>query len=81
MQTRKGSAFEVCCNVLSGLVIANITWIVVVIPIAKATGWGFQETHTGPIWVVNCIFTAVSIVRSYFWRRLFNWLELKNYVR
>jgi len=67
--------------VFSGLVIANGTWIFIVIPLAESTGWGFSETSTGPIWTINFIFTAVSIVRSYCWRRLFNWLEVKGYVK
>ncbi|MHC4649035.1 MAG: DUF7220 family protein [Planctomycetota bacterium] len=59
----------------------GITWMFIILPLAQVNGWGFYETKTGPIWAVNCVFTAVSIVRSYCWRRLFNWLELKGYVR
>ena len=76
MQTRRGSLFEVCCNIASGLVIANLVWLFIVLPLAQVTGWEFYETRTGPIWIVNGIFTAVSIVRNYFWRRMFNLFEV-----
>lgn len=78
MQSKKTSLIEVICNVFTGLVIANLTWMFIVLPLAKHFGWGMYETRTGPIWITNGIFTVVSIVRSYFWRRTFNFLE-KHY--
>ena len=81
MQTRRGSTFEVLCNMISGLIIANCTWLLIILPLAKTNGWEFYETRTGPIWAVNIVFTLVSIIRNYCWRRLFNWFELKGYVK
>jgi hypothetical protein len=31
--------------------------------------------------LITCIFTVISVMRSYFWRRLFNRLEIKGYVK
>jgi hypothetical protein len=73
MQTKLGSFLEVSCNVLSGLLTANLTWIYIVAPIYGFTN-GKHE-----ILMINLIFTVVSIIRGYFWRRLFNWLEKKGY--
>lgn len=74
-QSKTFSVLEVCCNTLSGLIIANLTWLYIVLPLADMYNWGMYETRTGPIWAVNIIFTAVSMIRGYFWRRLFNWRE------
>ena len=80
MQTRKGSFFEQCCNMFSGLITANLVWVYIVIPLANQTGWQMTEARTEAIWIVNCIFTLVSLIRGYLWRRLFNWLELRGIV-
>ena len=81
MQTKRGSVFEVSCNVFSGLITSYITWLYMVIPIATLYLWNLNKLSFWQIFVINGIFTVVSIVRGYFWRRLFNWLEQKNIVK
>lgn len=69
MQSKLFSFLEGLCNSLSGLLTANLTWVFIIAPI-----WGFHNTRD-EVLAINLIFTVVSIIRSYFWRRLFNWLE------
>lgn len=74
-QTVRGSVLEVSCNVLSGLLTANLTWVFLVAPL-----YGFQNPAYEVV-AINLIFTAVSIVRGLLWRRLFNWLETRGMFR
>jgi hypothetical protein len=71
VQTKKGSLLETCLNVGSGIATANLTWWWVVVPLFPALG----AESGGNVFAVNLIFTAVSIVRGYIWRRTFNWWE------
>lgn len=68
MQKRSHSLAEICLNTFSGFVIAFIT-ASIVFPL-----FGFHSTPSQNFWI-NVIFTVVSLIRSYFWRRLFNWLH------
>lgn len=68
-QTAKGSLIEQVLNVGSGIITANLTWIFIVEPI-----YGFNEPFLAVLGI-NLIFTIVSIIRGFFWRRLFNWFE------
>lgn len=65
MQTKLQSLFESICTVAIGFVIA---WVVqlIVFPI-----YGIHVDHRTHLEIV-VIFTVVSIIRSYFVRRLFN---------
>lgn len=72
MQTKKGSIFETSCNVFTGLVTAYLTWQFIVLPIAKSHGWDMNNLVMYQIFATNVCFTVVSVVRGYFWRRLFN---------
>lgn len=60
MQTHKESILEAIANTGSGMA---ISW--------GLTIWMF---HTSPAESLNIviIYTAVSVARSYFWRRIFN---------
>lgn len=65
-QSKVESRIEVATNYITGFVIAWVTWTMVVIgPIT----WGWLTVQDG--FVITMIFTCVSILRSYFWRRFF----------
>jgi len=81
VQTKKGSIFEICCNVFSGLVTAYLTWCYIMIPISVEYGWDMNKLLFYQICITNICFTIVSIIRGYFWRRLFNWLGDKGIVK
>lgn len=71
-QSRTHSALESLCNVLSGLLIANLTWLFVIAPL-----YGFTNPQH-EVLAINLIFTVVSFIRGYLWRRLFNWLHVRE---
>ena len=81
MQTKKGSLFETCCNVMSGLILAYFTWTYIMIPLSVSFSWDMNTLQIKQVFLFNGIFTLISIVRGYFWRRLFNWLEVKKIVQ
>ena len=70
-QTRLWSAIEAISNITCGFLIAwmifppIMAWFGYEIGITKAAG-------------VTAIYTMVSVTRSYLWRRLFNWIEIKR---
>jgi hypothetical protein len=66
MQTRIESLVETGANYASGFLIAWMTMQWVVTPL-----WGLG-TDAGQNLGITVLFTAVSIARSYFWRRFFN---------
>lgn len=65
MQSRKHSAIETFLNTSSGFIVSWLTWIVI------APYFGL-ERNPAEATVITCIFTSISLIRSYFWRRLFN---------
>ena len=74
IQTRFGSIVETVLNVGSGLLTANLAWWWIVIPLYPA----LNTESAGNIFIVNLIFTAISIIRGLCWRRLFVWLRVKG---
>ena len=67
MQTRLSSLTETLLNVGSGFLVTLAVWQLIVAPI-----WGYDVT----IWdnlSMTAVFTVVSMLRGYVWRRLFNW--------
>jgi len=62
-QTKLESVIEVFFNYLSGFILAYFIYDVIVIP----TPWIKNSAF-----LVIALFTLVSIVRTYFWRRFFN---------
>lgn len=64
MQTKTISLVEALLNTGSGWIISTITWMV----IGPLFGY---ETNIVEAGMFASIFTVVSIVRSYFWRRMF----------
>ena len=65
-QRRWVSLVEQVCNVGSGFIVAMLLWRYVVTHIIEVT------PDLGVNFKVTCLFTGVSIVRGYIWRRLFN---------
>ena len=64
-QSRKHSFFEVCCSTAFGYIIALGTQYLVF-------PWFEIETSHSDNMTIALIFTLVSIIRSYIFRRLFN---------
>lgn len=65
MQTRRSSLLEAFLNTFSGYVISVFVQLLVF-------PWYGINLSLGDNLAIVAIFTAVSIVRSYLWRRLFN---------
>ena len=72
MQTRKGSLLEATLNIGSGFIVAMLVWQLIAAPL-----FGYKVTLYDNFWL-TMIFTVVSMVRSYFWRRLFNHYIVKK---
>lgn len=64
-QTRLGSLVEATCNIGSGFILSLIVWQTV------GPWFGYEVTLTDNLGITS-IFTAVSVLRSYLWRRYFN---------
>jgi F0F1-type ATP synthase membrane subunit a len=70
-QSRKVSATEAFLNIGSGFIIALIVWQLL-------AGFLGIPMPIGTNVFITSVFTVVSVVRSYIWRRLFtNWLNEK----
>jgi len=69
MQKRRHSIWEALLNTISGFLVSFFLSLAV-LPL-----FGFPAS-AGQAFSITMIFTVVSIVRSYFWRRLFNWLHV-----
>lgn len=66
MQTRLESALESAFNIGSGFL---ISWIVT---IYFLPWWFGIEVRAHEAAEVTCVYTAISVLRSYAWRRAFN---------
>lgn len=62
-QTKIESAIEVFFNYASGFLVAYLAYAWIVMP----TPW----LKDSPFWV-TVLFTGISIIRTFFWRRFFN---------
>lgn len=69
MQTKLQSLLESCLNIGSGFVISLIVWSYLVVPV-----WGLQVNMVDNL-NITALFTVVSVVRSYVWRRIFNFVH------
>lgn len=65
-QSKVMSLLESTANTLSGFFVSLAVWIWIVRPIFDIQG----DTETD--FLITCIFTVSSIIRSYIWRRIFN---------
>jgi hypothetical protein len=84
MQRKAISLLEQVCNVGSGFFTALLVWIYIVKPLFHIEVSMTQNLE------ITTIFTVVSIIRGYIWRRIFNWfqqhweklwLKIKNHTR
>jgi len=69
MQSRLSSALEAATNVAIGYLVSVLA-NVLILPV-----FGYNVT-LGDSFAIGLAFTAVSLVRSYLLRRVFNWLEM-----
>ena len=63
-QTKRGALVETFGNTFSGFALSYLVWVFVVAPL-----WELDVTYTDNF-LITCVFTVISLVRSYFWRRL-----------
>lgn len=75
MQSRKASMTEALLNTASGFIVSMMVWQFVVAPLYNI------PVTLGQNLGITSIFTVVSIARSYAWRRLFNWLTVRHFVK
>ena len=71
MQARKHSLLEACCGTAIGFTVAYISNLVIL------HAYGYQITLAESFWI-TCWFTAISVIRSYYVRRLFNYFHTKG---
>lgn len=64
-QSKLESLVEACLNTASGFVVSLIVWRVLAGFLGYDISWSTNLFITG-------IFTVVSVLRSYIWRRFFN---------
>jgi len=65
-QSKKASIIESSLNVASGFVLSWLTWCFIVGSIFNI------NTNVKQGFKVTCLFTCVSLIRCYVWRRVFN---------
>lgn len=65
-QTKLESLVEASANTASGFAASYVFWIVAVVPL-----FHLNVSHTDNF-VITCMFTVLSVIRSYLWRRFFN---------
>lgn len=67
MQTKTQSLVETCLNIGTGFIVslAVLSWVIVPI-------WGLQVRGADNL-AITGVFTITSVIRSYLWRRFFNW--------
>ena len=68
MQSRQRSALEAVTNVVVGFLVA-VAANLLVLP-----AFGYQVTVYDSF-AIGCVFTVVSMMRTYFLRRLSNWWD------
>ena len=66
IQSKLESFIESSLNTLSGFILSFIVWQYAVAPL-----FGFELSVKNNFYI-TFIFTVVSVIRSYFWRRFFN---------
>lgn len=72
MQSRARSLIEQLFNIGSGFIVSLAVWEFIVKPVWEINT-SFSQNFS-----ITCLFTVVSIARSYAWRRIFNRLDNKN---
>lgn len=65
-QTKLESFIEASANTASGFIVSYVFWIVAVVPL-----FHLEVSHADNF-LITCMFTVLSVIRSYLWRRFFN---------
>ncbi len=74
MQSKTVSAVEAFLNIGSGFLISMVVWQTIANPL-----FGYDVSLIENFGLTS-IFTVVSVIRSYLWRRWFNKREVKRHV-
>lgn len=69
-QSKLESVIESTANIASGFIISFSVWTFLVGPLVAADV--FHPTSAHDAFLITCIFTVTSWLRSYVWRRFFN---------
>ena len=72
MQTKTHSFIESMLNISSGFIISLVIWIHVIMPL-----WEIEMAMTDNLGITS-IFTISAIIRSYVWRRIFNYYQCQG---
>ena len=64
-QSRSSSLLEQCLSTASGFILSMCVWAVVIVPL-----WNVPIRFIDNL-AITSIFTVVSIIRGYVWRRVF----------
>ncbi|VTU31868.1 hypothetical protein H4CHR_02895 [Variovorax sp. PBS-H4] len=72
MQSKRHSLFEVVTGTAVAFLISLLVQQFIVDPLWHLHKSIFENLS------ITVLFTVVSVVRSYYWRRFFNWLNNKN---
>lgn len=70
MQTRKGSLVEIATNITAGFITS------MVVNFYLLPQYGCQVSHEANF-QITVVFTVISIIRSYFFRRMFNRIAIR----
>jgi len=65
-QSKLESTIETSLNIGSGFILAYSTWLFVIIPLIEKGYLSIDDSL-----IITSIFTVITFVRSYFWRRMF----------
>ncbi len=71
-QKRTTSLIESLLNVGSGALISYLTWRFIIAP-----GFDLSVSEVENI-QITAIFTVISVIRGFIWRRFFNYLEWRK---
>lgn len=76
-QSVKHSVFEAIMNVASGFLISMAVWNWIAAPLMKNVFGGDIASFRNNF-VITCIFTISSLIRSFVWRRVFNKVQVRS---
>ena len=65
-QSKLSSLIESLLNVGSGFVVSSLLWSFVIVPVYEIEVTVTQNLE------ITAIFTVISVIRGYIWRRVFN---------
>ena len=71
MQTRRSSLIEACTNIGVGFILSLVVWQL----LSELYGYDMPLSRNVEI---TTVFTVVSLIRSYYMRRAFNWMLTRN---